>query len=242
MIDGFNLSWPIATSLAWGGVVALGQVGTFSLHDLARHNRIEHDASITHLNTRETDEYAPIRSDPALMAAFLRDARPGSKVFGVREIARARIRREAERGTKVDAIQQLVARGEVALFLQIFGNENYEVEYEVLKSWWWEQRLPENWKPARQSTIRRTYLLAKALTDTMEQLRLDEKVLRWAKRAAEADSKAVMQGSAELHSTSPITSLDTDSDSDSDGEIEAVTPPTPFVELPPYSSVKPLIN
>jgi len=59
--EGYRLSLPLAAFLAYGGVLLLGQVVGFgadpsrdgvgfSLHDLARHNRTEHDASITHPN------------------------------------------------------------------------------------------------------------------------------------------------------------------------------------------------
>lgn len=233
LMDGFNLSKPIATSLAWGAVVALGQVGTFSLHDLARHNCIEHDASITHPNICKTDEYAPIHSHPVLMASFLRNARRDSNVFGVEEFSRARIRREAEPGAKIDGIQQLVARGEIALVLQIFGNENFEVPYETLKYWWWEQRLPDGWIPSRQSTAVRTVQLAMELTETMNRLRGDVQELDRAKRDAEADRQAMMDydritGDAEVP---PL--LTDNSDSGSDDEQEVFTPPTIHAKPPP---------
>ncbi len=100
----------------------------FSLHDLARHNRTEHDASITHPNMPAGDEYAPTEQDPALFDAFVRDARPapgpsqkGVLSYGTEDIARVRARREAQPGTRIDAIHQEIARGESALVLGVFG-------------------------------------------------------------------------------------------------------------------------
>ncbi|EJD02680.1 Cloroperoxidase, partial [Fomitiporia mediterranea MF3/22] len=173
LIDCYNLSYPLAAFLSWGGVLLLGQVGTLSLSDLARHNRIEHDASLTHANTPFSDDYAPKRNCPVLYEKFLRDARKGG--FGADDIARARVRREdvegPREGTEVTSVQQEIARGEVALVLQIFGGKEFRVPVEVVKSWWGENKLPEGWKPTRLTTLQGTISWSTTIRHAMDSLR-----------------------------------------------------------------------
>ncbi|KAH8118963.1 Chloroperoxidase [Phellopilus nigrolimitatus] len=169
LMECYNLSWPLAAFLSWGGVYLLGQVGLFSLHDLARHNRIEHDASLTHANTFPDEEYAPTLQDPVLYKAFLADARKGH--FMAEDIARARVRREGEHGAAMTAVQQEIARGESALVLQIFGKTEFAVPVDVIHSWWHEERLPDGWRPTRQTTLIGTIHWATVIREAMNALR-----------------------------------------------------------------------
>ncbi|THH07130.1 heme-thiolate peroxidase [Phellinidium pouzarii] len=169
LMECYNLSWPLAAFLSWGGVLLLGQDGLFSLHDLARHNRIEHDASIAHINTPSDEEYAPANVDSTLYNAFLADAHGGR--ISARDIARARVRREAEKSTHVTAVQQEIARGEVALVLQVFGGESFSVPLDVIHSWWHDERLPEGWRPTRKTTLLGTIHWSTVIRDHMNDLR-----------------------------------------------------------------------
>ncbi|KAI5118879.1 hypothetical protein M0805_003554 [Coniferiporia weirii] len=169
LMECYNLSWPLAAFLSWGGVALLGQVGLFSLRDLARHNRIEHDASIAHANTPADEEYAPTDVDTALFNAFLADARGGR--FGAPDIARVRVRREAEKGMCVSAVQQEIARGEAALVLQIFGGEAFAVPLDVVQTWWHDERLPEGWRPTRETTLLGTVHWSTEIRNGMDALR-----------------------------------------------------------------------
>lgn len=208
--EGYRLSLPLAAFLAYGGVLLLGQVVGFgavpsrdgvgfSLHDLARHDRTEHDASITHPNTRAGDEYAPTEQDPALLDAFVRDARPapgislkGEPSYGTEDIARVRVRREAEPGTRIDAVHQEIARGEAALVLGVFGflpsrgnasadehklpkevlGGSYRFPLSVVETWWKEERFPTpDWVPERATTLLGTFALQARIRKEMQMLR-----------------------------------------------------------------------
>lgn len=147
----------------------LGQAGLLCLPDLARHNRIEHDASITHANAPKGHLYAPRRQDPNLQELYAKDERNG--FYTVNDIARARVRREAEPGTQMTSVQQEVARGEVALVLQIFGGETFAIPKEDLYTWWFEERLPEGWKPTRQTPLLGTINWSSKLRNAMNALR-----------------------------------------------------------------------
>ena len=165
----YNLSWPLAAFLAWGGVLLLGQVGTLTLHDLARHNRVEHDASVVHENTAAEDEYAPIHPDTLLLNELLQDARYGT--YTVEDIARARVRREAIPGMQLNAVQQEIGRGEFALVLQIFGGERCMVPRDLLIRWLQEERLPDEWVPGEKTTLLGTIMVATKMRNVMAALR-----------------------------------------------------------------------
>ncbi|KLO15370.1 Cloroperoxidase [Schizopora paradoxa] len=211
--EAYRVSLPLAAFLAYGGIVLLGQVvgfGSdpdrdgvgFSLKDLARHDRIEHDASITHPNIPAGDEYAPTKQDPALFDTFIKDARPasgplnkGELSYGPEDIARARVRREAQPGTRIDAVHQEVARGEIALVFSIFGfltsggnaktdkppkevlGGAYRFPISVVETWWKEERLPTpDWVPARETTLLGTIAQSGLIRKEMQKLRASAKI------------------------------------------------------------------
>lgn len=211
--EAYGLSIPLAAFLTYGGIVLLGQVVGFgvdpsrdgvgfSLKDLARHDRIEHDASITHPNMPTGDEYAPSKQNPALFDAFVKDARPASGPsqkgvlsYGPEDIARARVRREAQPGTRIDAVHQEVARGEIALVFSIFGflpsggnaesdrgklpkevlGGPYRFPLSVVETWWKEERLPTpDWVPIRETTLMGTFAQSGRIRKEMQLLRTNE--------------------------------------------------------------------
>lgn len=116
----YRLSQPLAWVLAYGGLLLLGQgSGPFELHDLARHNKIEHDASLFHPNIGPREEYAPIHGEARLLRAFLAMSADG-RVITPEDLARVRVQREAE--TPLDPLHAEIARGEMAIVLNMFNN------------------------------------------------------------------------------------------------------------------------
>ncbi|KAL5507570.1 hypothetical protein ACEPAH_7026 [Sanghuangporus vaninii] len=232
----YNLSWPLAAFLSWGGVLLLGQVGRLSLADLARHNRIEHDASLTHPNTGYGEEYAPARSDARLFGAFLDDA-SGGKV-GLGELARARVRREGEAGAGMTSVQREIARGEVALVMQIFGGEERAVPVDVIKIWWGGERLPEGWRPTARTTLRGTIGWAAKLREAMLKMGdagkdvQDETVRGALPEVRLFDVPAQMH----RHREGSATSGASDSESTSSSVTTSPPPPTP-TSIAPASPV-----
>jgi hypothetical protein len=148
---GYHLSTLFAWFLTIGGFFLLQQFGRISLGDLARHNHIEHDASLAHQNTEFEGEYAPCDVDDSLLEALCSDARPSAE-GGIRlnaeGIARARVRRENE-SPALDAVHAEIARGEMAIVLGVFGGKNGSsdgVPVEWLREWFKDERLPQGWK------------------------------------------------------------------------------------------------
>jgi hypothetical protein len=120
--EGYGLSTPLAQVLVHGGIYLLGQAGAFCLKDLARHNRIEHDASLVHDDTKGRDEYAPISPDLSLVKKLLLQAKDGH-VLTAEDIARARVERESICPV-LNGLHSEIARGEMAIALGLFGQGN----------------------------------------------------------------------------------------------------------------------
>lgn len=77
----YNLSAPLAWFLSVVGVWLCGHFSLsllsprrLHLHELARHNRIEHNASLVHADAEPGQKFAPIVVDEGLFDAFMRDA------------------------------------------------------------------------------------------------------------------------------------------------------------------------
>lgn len=118
----FNLSRPLAFFLTRGATTLLGQSGKyFCLEDLARHNRVEHDASIYHKDASARDEYAPITVSTEMLEQMFDDSENGIWMTP-EDVARARVRREATYPKGLDTIHAEVARGEMAIVLNLFNN------------------------------------------------------------------------------------------------------------------------
>ncbi|KAL0948864.1 hypothetical protein HGRIS_008984 [Hohenbuehelia grisea] len=68
----YNLSTPLAYVLSFGGWILIHRYNLFSkitLHDIARHNRVEHDASLVHRDTEVGTNYA----SPEIVEEWIKD-------------------------------------------------------------------------------------------------------------------------------------------------------------------------
>lgn len=127
LIACFNLSKPLAWFLTHGALLLLHQgAGDFQLADLARHNRVEHNGSLYHPDAGPRDEYAPLAGDPALLAAVFADSASGVAMTP-EDIARVRVRREATSHPPLDLIHAELARGEVAIVLNMMNNPDSDI-------------------------------------------------------------------------------------------------------------------
>ncbi len=156
--EGYGLSAPLANLLAYGGTYLLGQQGAFGLDDLARHNRIEHDASLVHDDTKDRDEYAPISPNLTLVKNLLAQAEDGRVLTAV-DVARARVERESQ--------CPVLNGGEMAITLGLFGQDNEGVPLEMLREWLTEERLPKDWKPTHTQGLLQTIRMAREIRNLM---------------------------------------------------------------------------
>jgi hypothetical protein len=163
--EGFWLSYPLAWLITHGGYLLCGQFKMMSLYDLRRHNGVEHNASLVHVDTWFGYEYAPARYDKALYNALEADSHDG-QTLTINDFARARNRREEESGA-LDATHAEIARGEVALVLDIFGQEDRRIGIDTLHQLWCEERFPRGFKPTHQQTLARSILTAQGVKQRM---------------------------------------------------------------------------
>lgn len=171
--EGYGLSYPLATFLAVGGHLLLQQGGTISLGDLARHNFIEHDASLGHADTRRGYEYASCKCDEnaikALLAHAIESVDGSDKYLTPHGFARARVQREATMACPLDALHEEIARGECAMVLGIFGQGKQQVPVKWIHEWWVHERLPDDWAPYHEQglleTKRQSSSIQKLMTD-----------------------------------------------------------------------------
>ena len=184
----YNFSLPLALILTYGGFILFGQAGPVSLADLARHNRIEHNASLVHRDTEEGQMYAPREVDEELWRRLVEGLENPKEGWGVRDIARLRVRREKESGE--DTVPQLAkvnARGETAAVLHVFGRDvetkstetgytsiERKVPLDVLTSLFHDERLPEGWKPSEQTTLLKVVKTIGSIGRAMDEVRAHE--------------------------------------------------------------------
>lgn len=132
------------------------------LHDLARHNRIEHDGSMGHADAAPGAEYAPSVPDGARIANMLAagSARTPSNEKGpvnalsILDFARIRYSLNLAFRKPLDAVHAEIARGEIALTLLAMGtkaegsdahDEELVVPDKRIREWFLEERLPSDW-------------------------------------------------------------------------------------------------
>ena len=171
----YGLSTPLAEFLVHGGIYLLGQEGAFGLDDLARHNRIEHDASLVHDDAKGRDEYAPISPNLQLVKNLLLHSKDG-RVMTVEDVARARVERESQCPV-LNCMQAEIARGEMAIALDLFGHGNTAspgVPLDMLREWLAEERLPEGWRPTHTQGLLQTIRTAREIRNLMAALKYEE--------------------------------------------------------------------
>jgi hypothetical protein len=173
----YNADATFAGTLAYGGLPMVinstgltGSVTAYTtgigLDNLAMHDAIEHDASLTRNDFAEGNQNDV---QPKLVQALLDDAK--GDYITIDSMARTRARREWDsrmKGSRKPLSQtaQTLAYGESALLLQALGKfVNGSTELSVLKadakSWLGEEKLPDGWtKPAQQITFASTSALA----------------------------------------------------------------------------------
>ncbi|TFY53356.1 heme-thiolate peroxidase [Dentipellis fragilis] len=170
----YGVSDPLKDVLGYGGVVLLGQLPAFSLGDLARHGRIEHNASIIHKDA-DGKEYAPTSPDKKMLDEFL-GSKPDGSLVTIEDVAAIRVKREDSYKEALDALHAEIARGEMAIVMNIFGEKSETgegVPVERLRSWLAEERLPEGWSPSHVAGLFDTIQKSGQIRKAMEKIRAD---------------------------------------------------------------------
>lgn len=126
----YNISSGFGTVLALGGLLLCGHkkpgltlARTVDLHDLARHNAIEHDGSLVHDDALEPkSEFAPTAVDPALLQQLLDSAADDAGWLRLGDLCHAQVWRQTAGASRpLDALHTTFAKGELALLYEAMG-------------------------------------------------------------------------------------------------------------------------
>jgi hypothetical protein len=139
---------------------------TWDLSNLATHNAIEHDASLTRNDLAQGDNND---MQPALLQALLDDADGDTLNFD--SLAKSRARREEESleygsGVPLPVQAHTLAFGEASLLLQamgkpVNGGSDYAAKKSDVHTWISDERLPDGWvRPSVPITLAGTTLIA----------------------------------------------------------------------------------
>lgn len=152
----------------------MAQYRNMSLADLARHNLIEHDASLFHVDAHNEDEYAACPANKSLIKVALeRGGRYQPGRMTLEDVANIRVKREAE-CRPLDGVHAEIARGEMAVALGILGGENAAtdgLDMDILRLWVQQERLPDGWKPSHTHGLFKTYKMTAVIRERMNAMR-----------------------------------------------------------------------
>lgn len=138
------------------------------MHDLAKHNAIEHDGSLVHADAPSGDAFAPTEVDPALVEQLLSITHANS--LSLHDLARARAQRDVAIRSPLDKIHAEIARGETVLTIECLGSDGLVDKQDIddgvdvkperrvpkayVEEWFVKEKLPEGWdKPSRKVTL-----------------------------------------------------------------------------------------
>jgi hypothetical protein len=178
--------------LSFVGFLALLKFGRISLHEIGKHDRIEHDGSLVHHDTPKPHIYAPIDIDHSLVDALVSDVKPSLTeiekspnpiakfLMNYEDVARARVRREAQ-CRPLDIIHSEIARGEMAIILGVWEvkTENkVGIPVDYFKRWIGEERLPEGWKPDHTQGLYDVIIRSGEIRSAMAQMKKEQSISR----------------------------------------------------------------
>jgi hypothetical protein len=148
MREHYHISLPLAAVLSIVGTFVCGRHFKIDLEDLARHNVIEHDGSLTHANTIPNGRYAPVKVDKELLQHLL-DSSQNPDVITFDELVTARANRDRTLSRPLSKAHSIISRGEVALIVQTFGDHEGNMPKRYIRDWFGKEQLPSGWvKPA----------------------------------------------------------------------------------------------
>ncbi len=159
------------------GTFICGRHFTIDLEDLARHNLIEHDASLTRANAQPDGRYAPVTVDNELLQNLL-DASKNRDFLTFEDLVRVRAARDQTLQSPLSKFHGAISRGEVALTIQTLGDGEGRISKQFIREWFGDERLPEGWsKPATTTGFLSTTRIANRVADLVKEVPSTKKVV-----------------------------------------------------------------
>lgn len=173
----YAISLPLATFLSVVGTFICGRHFKIDLEDLALHNHIEHDASLTRANARPDGQYAPVTVDKELLQNLL-DASKNSDFLTFEDLVRVRAARDQTLQSPLSKFHGAISRGEIALTIQTLGNDEGRISKQFIQEWFGDERLPVGWsKPTTTTGLLSTTKIANRVADLVKEVPLTKKVV-----------------------------------------------------------------
>ncbi|KAI9467066.1 Cloroperoxidase [Lactarius psammicola] len=165
----YHVSLPLATFLSVAGTFICGRHFTIDLEDLARHNYIEHDASLTRANAQPDGRYAPVTVDNELLQSLL-DSSKDRDFLTFDDLVRVRAARDQTLLRPLSRLHGVISRGEVALTIQTLADKEGRISKQFIREWFGDERLPEGWsKPATTTGLLSTSRIANRVADLVKE-------------------------------------------------------------------------
>lgn len=151
----YNLSLPLAIFLTLVGFVLCAPWWPFqwnmNLHDLSRHNTIEHNCSLCHADAKPGAEFAPWHVSYSLLHRLLGTTNDEYLTLG--NFVDARIRRARDDPKPLCWAHREIAHGEAALTMLTLGQRpsnrpadvDMVVPHHFIHQWFGSSRLPDGW-------------------------------------------------------------------------------------------------
>lgn len=139
----YRTSFPLSIFLSVVGAALCGNGWYINLDDLALHNKIEHDASLTHANAGPENVYAPSVPDPSLIEQMLALS-PGDHLT-LDDLIAYRAIRDSTLSTPLSFSHRTIAFGEIAFIYELFADEQKCIPKQLVRQWFAEERLPDGW-------------------------------------------------------------------------------------------------
>ena len=130
--------------------VMCGNGWKFDLHDLAKHDYIEHDGSLVHADATFGGIYAPVDVDKNLLDDLLDTSKGDTLTFN--DLVKYRLSRDQQLPSPLTKFHTVIARGEIAFTTQLFADKHGHIKKDIIRQWFGEERLPERW-PGPSHTI-----------------------------------------------------------------------------------------
>ncbi|KAI9513345.1 Cloroperoxidase [Russula earlei] len=169
----YHISLPLAVFLSLGGTFFCGRYFKIDLQDLARHNLIEHDASLTRANAYPDCRYAPVAVDRRLLQLLL-GVSQNPHCITSKDLVKVRAMRDKTLDTPLSKLHGIIARGEVALTIQTLRGADGNISKKFIQEWFGDERLPIGWsKPTTPIGLRSTTRLANWVWSLLKGRRVD---------------------------------------------------------------------
>jgi hypothetical protein len=171
----YHVSLPLATFLSVLGTFICGRHFTIDLEDLARHNYIEHDASLTRANARPDGLYAPTAVDEKLLQNLLNASNRDFLTF--EDLVRVRALRDQTLKVPLSKFHGAISRGEVAFTVQTLGDDEGRISKQFIREWFGDERIPEGWsRPVTAMGFLSTTRIANRVAELVSKVLFTKKV------------------------------------------------------------------